>query len=88
MAPSTRPQNLSGPQSQLVATCVGHDLTVDGGSYAIGPGADGEWYGSPNSGAGYSCSPHSVLSSPDQRPARECSPGATGRVQGQQPIEV
>lgn len=37
---------------------------------------------------GYSCNPHSVLSSPDQRPARECSPGATGRVQGQQPIEV
>jgi hypothetical protein len=36
----------------------------------------------------YSCSPHSVLSSPDQRPARECSPGATGRVQGQQPMEV
>ncbi len=31
--------------------------------------------------------PHSVLSSPAQRPARGSSPGATRRVQGSQPID-
>jgi len=31
--------------------------------------------------------PHSVLAWPAHRPARSSSPWATGRVQGQQPIE-
>ena len=34
-----------------------------------------------------SCSPHSVLSLPDHRPARGSSPSRTARVQGQQPME-
>ena len=33
------------------------------------------------------CNPHSVLFWPDQRPARLSSPGATGRVHGQHPID-
>ena len=33
------------------------------------------------------CRPHSVLAWPDQRPARLSSPGATGRVHGQQPMD-
>ena len=33
------------------------------------------------------CRPHSVLTMPAHRPARACSPGANGRVQGQHPIE-
>src|SRR5262249_34200065 len=32
------------------------------------------------------CSPHSFLPVPAQRPARSSSPSPTGRVQGQQPI--
>lgn len=32
-------------------------------------------------------SPHSVLSEPDQRPARASSPSSTGRVQGRQPMD-
>ena len=38
-------------------------------------------------GEGSACRPHSVLDWPDQRPARGSSPGATGRVHGQQPID-
>lgn len=34
------------------------------------------------------CSPHSVLPSPAQRPARASSPAATRRVQGAQPTEA
>ncbi|CAB4731273.1 unannotated protein [freshwater metagenome] len=34
----------------------------------------------------HTCSPHSVLALPAQRPARLSSPGATGRVHGQQPM--
>jgi hypothetical protein len=34
------------------------------------------------------CSPHSVLFLPAQRPARGSSPGAVARVHGAQPIEV
>lgn len=33
------------------------------------------------------CSPHSVLAEPAQRPSRACSPASTGRVHGQQPME-
>ena len=36
---------------------------------------------------GHTCNPHSVLALPAQRPPRRSSPGATGRVQGQQPID-
>ena len=34
------------------------------------------------------CRPHSVLALPAQRPARGSSPGDTGRVHGQQPIDA
>ena len=34
----------------------------------------------------HTCSPHSVLALPLQRPARLSSPGAVGRVHGQQPM--
>ncbi len=37
--------------------------------------------------AAHECSPHSVLASPAQRPARGSSPGSTRRVHGWQPMD-
>lgn len=91
----------SAQGSQILADLRGDNLDVGTGCHEIGgptgshrPAADhdhsttrqpqGQWVGV---GRRHTCIPHSVLAVPLHRPARELSPGATGLVHGEQPMD-
>ena len=80
---------LAAAEQQHRVLALGGHFADDGDGFVgerIEMGSRGEFSGVGCHRRAHPCSPHSVLAWPLQRPARLSSPGATGRVHGQQPM--
>jgi hypothetical protein len=80
---------LAAAEQQHRVLALGGHFADDGDGFVgerIEMGSRGELSGVGCHRRAHPCSPHSVLAWPLQRPARLSSPGATGRVHGQQPM--